>query len=68
MTGKNPHQYNIPGNEFTKAELEAILNDGLKEAGVDVEMSPQEEIINFGERLNEARQSELRQSDLGLAA
>lgn len=63
MTGPKPHQFNIPGRHeydgFTKAELEAILNGGLEEAGVEIETSPREEIIDLGERLRDVRQSEL---------
>lgn len=64
MTAKNrhAHQFNIPGFDrdgYTEAEIKAIIEDGLKEAGVEIETSPQAEIIDFGERLHRARQSEL---------
>ena len=63
MTSTKSHQFNIPSHHehdgFTKAALEAILNGGLEEAGVEIEVSPREEIIDFGERLRDARQSEL---------
>lgn len=64
MTGKNrhTHHFNIPGLEsdgYTVEEIKAIIDDGLREAGVDVETTPQAEMIDFGERLRDARQSEL---------
>ena len=63
MTGQKSHQFNIPNHHeydgFTQAELEAILNGGLEEAGVEIKASPREEIIDFGVRLSDVRQSEL---------
>lgn len=66
MTGKNrhTHHFNIPGLEsdgYTVEEIKAIIYDGLREAGVDPdrETTPQSEMIDFGERLRDARQSEL---------
>ena len=64
MTGKNrhTHHFNIPGLEsdgYTVEEIKAIIEGGLEEAGVEIKPSPQAEIIDFGERLHQARQSEL---------
>ena len=62
MTGKNRHhQYSIPGDHhdgYTQPEVIAILNDGLVEAGVDIERQPHEYIADIGEYLHEVRLSE----------